>query len=110
ALDRGRGSPVADCRLQILGALAARSRRDSGELRRQRKANVLANQIEITLIRKPMFGETLADLLDQNFRSGGARGEADALYPFEPLRIDVRSRIDESGFDAAALGYFDETI
>src|SRR5262249_21079992 len=37
--------------------LAARSRSDGGQLRRQRKTNVFANQIEIALIRKTVFGK-----------------------------------------------------
>src|SRR5262249_775837 len=95
---------------KTLGALAARSRRDCGELRRQRKANILANQIEIALVLKPRFGAPLPDLLNQNLGSGSAGGETNPFPAFEPLRIDVRSRVDESGFDAAALGDFDETI
>src|SRR5262249_48606130 len=90
--------------------LAARSGRDGCKLRRQRKANILANQIEIALIRKTVFGQALADLFDQSFGCGGAGSKSNTFYPFEPLRIDVRSGVNESGFDAAALGDFDKTI
>src|SRR5262249_15548975 len=74
---------------KALGALEARSGRDGCKLGRQRKANVLANEIEIALIRKAVFGEALADLLDQNFEGGSASSKANTFYAFEPLRIDV---------------------
>src|SRR5262249_24245005 len=95
---------------KTLGALAARSRRDGCKLGRQRKANVFPNQIEIALICKTVFGEALADLLNQNFWSPSASSEADTLHAFEPLWIDVRSGVDKGGFDAAALCDFNETI
>src|SRR5579859_5229233 len=91
-------------------ASAAWSRRDGGQLRRQREADIFTNQIEIALIRETVFGEALADLLNQNFGSGSTGGEADAPYAFEPLRINIHGGIDQCGFDAVTLGNFDETI
>jgi len=90
--------------------LTARGRRDGRKLRRKRKAHILADQIEIALVGIPKFGEALADLLDQNFRSGSASSQAYAFYAIEPRGINVRSRINQFGFDAAALGDFDEAI
>src|SRR5207253_1270835 len=95
-------SKPADCRRSTRPA--ARSRGDGSERRRQREADIFANQIEIALICKTMFGEALADLFDKNFGGGGTGGEADTSYAFEPLGIDIHGGIDQCGFDAMALG------
>ena len=86
--------------------LAARRRRDRGQFRRQRKAHILANQVEIALVRKTEIGEAFTDLLDQNFGSRGTSGEANASDAFEPLGIDIVGGIDEPGFAIQALGEF----
>ena len=46
------------------------------QLRRQGKANIFANQIEIALVGEAETRQPLAHLLDQNFGSGGAGREA----------------------------------
>ena len=57
-----------------------------------------------------MLGQSLADLLDQNFRSRGSGSQSNALDAFEPGRVDIGGRIDEFGFDAAALSNFDKAV
>ena len=78
-------------------------RGDGRKLRRERETYIFANQIEIALIRIAVLGKSLADLLDQNFWSRSAGSQSNALDAFEPGGVDIGRRIDEFGFDAAAL-------
>src|SRR5262249_48331808 len=63
---------------------AAWSGRDGGQFRRKREADVLADQVEIALVRETKLRQTLADLLDEHLRRRSPRGEADATNIVEP--------------------------
>src|SRR5437867_434976 len=70
-------------------SLAARRRGDSRQFRRQRKAHVFADQIQIALIREAELRQSFADLLHEDFRRRGPRGQAHARNAFKPLHVDV---------------------
>jgi hypothetical protein len=89
---------------------AARGRRDGSQLRRQSKPHILADQVQILLVRKTELRQALADLLDEHFRRGSSGGEADATDAFEPGRIDVSSGVNEARSDLQAFCELDETI
>jgi len=74
------------------------------------KRTSLANQVQIALVRKTEIGEAFADLLDQNLRSRGTGGEADAGDAFEPLGINIVCGIDELGLAIKALGEFHKPV
>ena len=89
---------------------AAWSGRDGGQFRRKREADVLADQVEIALVRETKLRQTLADLLDEHFRRRSPRGEADATNIVEPRGVDVGSRINQLGLHVEALSEFDKAI
>src|SRR5882672_1906824 len=80
---------------QTANWLAARRRGDGRQFRRKREAHIFIDQIEITLVRETKFGEPLADLFDEDFGSGCARGQADARNAFEPLHVNVPGRVNQ---------------
>src|ERR1700722_10649101 len=77
---------------------------------RQREANVFANQIEVTMIRKTKAGKPLADLFNQNFWRRGARGKAQGLYTIEPGSIDIVGVFDQTRRDTGANRHFYQAI
>src|SRR5580704_19671417 len=83
-----RLAPVLQCRQQRLTAQSAKpeiakrsadlpawSGGDRRQFRRQRETHVLANQVEVALIRKANFREAIAHLLDENLGRRCAGGE-----------------------------------
>jgi len=72
------------------------------------KTHVLADQVEIALVRKTEnLARAFADLLDQKLREPRLPAVRPMrLTPFEPLGIDVVGGIDELGFAIQALGEF----
>src|SRR5882724_10523559 len=91
-------------------SLAAWRWGDGRQFRRQSKAHIFIDQIEIALVRETKFREPLANLFDEYFGCGGARGQADTCNAFEPFHVDVFRRVDQLRFDAAALRDFHQAV
>src|ERR1051326_1219505 len=89
------------CRTEKL--LTPRSCRDGGQFRRQCESYILADEVQIALIRETKLCQPLANLLDQNFGSGSSSSQANALDASKPVHVNILGGIDKLRTYSAAL-------